>query len=70
MVEGVEVIYCDFYHESQSRNWWLHLYREATEEDLLQNHFLEDVGELVESKAIKIRYCPYCGKNLFEEASY
>jgi hypothetical protein len=66
----VEVIYCDFYDEEQTRAWWLHVYKEATEEDLIQNHFLQYVGELMESKAIKIRFCPYCGKNLFEEASY
>ena len=41
-------------------------YREATEEDLQENHHLETLGELIEYADIGIECCPFCGQKLDE----
>lgn len=45
-------------------NWLLTIYREATEEDLEENHHLEDVGDLMWQTEVSINHCPYCGERL------
>ena len=52
--------------EPGESSWCLRVYREATEEDLLDNHHLEQIGELVEYADIGIEHCPYCGQKLDE----
>ncbi len=44
--------------------WHLNINRVATEQDLEENHYLEEVGQTIESVAINILYCPYCGEKL------
>lgn len=39
----------------------LNINRVATEEDLEENHYLEEVGQIIELVSLQIRYCPYCG---------
>lgn len=38
--------------------------REATEEDLEENHVLEEVGESIWTFTAEIYNCPYCGSEL------
>ncbi|GHG73180.1 hypothetical protein GCM10010919_25790 [Alishewanella longhuensis] len=45
--------------------WLLHLIREATEEDLEENHYLNEVGEDIWTVSAEISFCPYCGCNLY-----
>jgi hypothetical protein len=44
--------------------WQLVLSREATKEDLENNHCLENVGEELWSLVAEINNCPYCGLSL------
>ncbi|PMH44495.1 hypothetical protein BCU68_03050 [Vibrio sp. 10N.286.49.B3] len=48
----------------EESTWTLSLYKEATEEDLESNHYLEMVGELIEKIKVPIIHCPYCGEKL------
>ena len=52
--------------ENQDGAWILNINRVATEEDLENNHYLEVPGETVETVAIAVLYCPYCGEQLNE----
>lgn len=49
-----------------SNGWYLNINQVATEEDLEQNHYLEEVGQTIEHVMFQIRYCPYCGALLDE----
>ena len=47
--DSVEIIYCDFYGDADDRlakEWWLHLYQEATEEDM-NNLKADKIGEII-----------------------
>lgn len=62
--EGVEIVFADFYGDlSNERKWWLHLYHEATEEDI-ENFEADEVGETISSNAMAISFCPFCGEKL------
>ena len=54
----------DTFHKSFT--WQIVFTREATEEDLESNHYLENVGEEMWSLFAEITNCPYCGKKLME----
>jgi len=47
----------------------LNINRVATEEDLEQNSYLEEVGQIVEFVGINIKFCPYCGEKIHEPDS-
>ncbi len=47
-------------------NWVLVIVRSATEDDLVENHYLEEVGEDIWCTAVEISHCPYCGIYLGE----
>lgn len=49
--------------------WALYLVREATEEDLEENHLLEEIGESIWSVHHEISFCPHCGMKLTPPAS-
>jgi hypothetical protein len=42
----------------------LHVCREATEQDLGQNHHLEGIDDVIWETIVEITHCPYCGANL------
>lgn len=52
----------NYFHDGST--WQLVVTREATEEDLANNHYLEVVGEGIWSIVVEISNCPYCGKEL------
>ena len=64
--EGVRIVYSDSYVNRNKHVWCLVIEREATEKDLDENHYLEEVGELLWSTSVEIARCPYCGKKLFD----
>ena len=62
---GVQIFQTD-YRGSGESDWCLRAFREATEDDLLENHHLEELGELIEYADIGIECCPFCGQKLDE----
>lgn len=50
--------------ESRDDNCILNINQTATEQDLEENHYLEEVGQAIFQVAINIKFCPYCGENL------
>ncbi len=65
--EGVTVVFDDSYFNRKNKTWRLQIQRTANEEDLMQNHFLEEVGETLWTTIIEITHCPYCGANLYAD---
>ena len=64
---GIRVEYSrSYFHERAT--WQLVVAREATEYDLENNHYLENVGDEIWSTVIEINNCPYCGEKLREES--
>jgi len=49
--------------------WVLVVAREATDEDLEEDHYLEGIGEELWSTVVEIAHCPYCGEKLGEVGS-
>ncbi len=67
VTDGIEIVFADFYDEDDAeKQWWLHLYKEASEEDIMDGE-AHDIGDLLFSSAIVISYCPFCGRNLNDE---
>jgi hypothetical protein len=64
--QGVQVISAKGYIPGRDKTWCLYIFREATESDLENNHYLEEEGDLIWTTAIEISHCPYCGRSLFE----
>lgn len=58
------MIYCTADQQDDTVVWVLSLYREATDDDLEQNHHLEQVGDLIWNTRVEIRHCPFCGAPL------
>ena len=52
------------WYEQAEDYFVLNLNRVATEMDLHENHYLEEEGQTIETVAIKVLYCPYCGEKL------
>ena len=50
--------------ENDEGEWLLNINRVATEQDLEENHHMEEVGQTVQHVAINVLFCPYCGKKL------
>ena len=62
--QGVEVRRDDELSDADTPIWVLSIYREATEVDLEENHYLERVGEILWNTLLAIRHCPFCGERL------
>jgi hypothetical protein len=65
--EGVS-IYLDHYSTLLRRApaWRLDIQREATEADLEENNYPEEVGQTLWTTSLEIRHCPCCGQQLSE----
>lgn len=61
---GVTIQRASDLRDDDSLGWVLSIYREATEEDLGENHYLEQIGELIWNTRLEIRHCPFCGEKL------
>lgn len=42
----------------------LQLNQVATERDLEENHYLEEIGQIISTLIVNVKFCPYCGENL------
>lgn len=60
---GVSIEYCGDYFQDDF-SWHLVIAREADETDLVNNHYLENIGDELWSVMLEINCCPYCGKSL------
>lgn len=49
--------------------WCLVVERVATEEDVEENHYLENSGEMIWSTVVGISHCPFCGALLESSSS-
>jgi hypothetical protein len=54
---GVSVLYAYETLGRESWSWCLHVCREATEEDLEQNHHLEGIDDVIWETIIEITHC-------------
>ncbi|EAZ97153.1 hypothetical protein [Marinobacter sp. ELB17] len=61
---GVAVRSGSGFFEDDDLGWCLFVERLATEDDLQENHYLEEVGEMIWMTAVEIKFCPYCGEKL------
>lgn len=52
--------------ENDEGEWLLNINRVATEQDLEENHYLEEIGQTIQHVAINVLFCPYCGQKLNE----
>jgi len=67
--KGVEVIFSRNGIDSYDSVWNLIIRRESTEDDLEENHHLEEIGETIWETILEISHCPFCGEilNKFKE---
>lgn len=63
---GVSIRSGAAYFEVEDLGWCLFVERLATEDDLQENHYLEEVGDTMWTTAVEIRHCPYCGVELLD----
>jgi NADH pyrophosphatase NudC (nudix superfamily) len=50
--------------EKNDQAWLLNINKTATEQDLEENHYLEEVGQVIYQVAVNVNFCPYCGSKL------
>ena len=62
--EGVDIVRAEQVLESDRWAWCLMISQTATEDDLEENHHLEEVGELLWQTNVGINHCPFCGEHL------
>ena len=48
----------------QKGEWLLNINHVATEQDLEENHYLEELRQVVAHVVINVLFCPYCGEKL------
>ena len=64
---GIQIIYSMDNIYRKDKTWQLIIRREATEDDLMENHMLEEQGQTIWETSLEIVHCPYCGEYLYEE---
>ena len=64
--EGVSIVFSMDNIERKAMVWRMFIRREAKSEDLDNNHYLEEVGEIKWETSIEIVFCPFCGEQLFD----
>lgn len=61
---GVAVCRAEHFLHGNEWQWCLVVGRLATEEDLLDNHYLKMPADLIWQTAVGISHCPFCGEQL------
>ena len=62
--QGVEIRRDGELSDAGPPDWVLSVYREAGESDLEENHYLEEVGQILWNTFLVIRHGPFCGEQL------
>ena len=57
-------IYKEMNPVTRKYDWKLSMVREATEKDLEESSYFEEIGDHVWQLTTEISYCPYCGEKL------
>lgn len=65
--EGTMVVYSYSECKEDKNCWSLVIQKEATEDDLVENSYFENIGDTVWETVVEILHCPYCGKQLSEK---
>ena len=58
---GLGVYRAEHFLKGENWEWCLVVQRLATELDLEENHYLENIGDTIWETAVGISYCPFCG---------
>ena len=58
---GLGVYRAEHFLNGENWEWCLVVQRQATESDLEENHYLENIGDTIWETAVGISYCPFCG---------
>ncbi|MGE6529925.1 hypothetical protein ACQKEM_13050 [Pseudomonas sp. NPDC077382] len=61
---GITVRLNNDYFDRRDSTWCLFIERQATEDDLEENHYLNEAGEIIWTTIVEISHCPYCGSKL------
>lgn len=67
--DGVSICWGPARFGSEDLGWFLVIERVATEDDLQENQYLEEVGDTLWTTAVEIKCCPYCGVGLTDARS-
>ena len=62
--EGVYVHRSEHWLQDSNWEWSLVIQRCADESDLEENHYLEEVGDIIWYTVVGIASCPFCGEKL------
>jgi hypothetical protein len=62
---GVQILYSMDTINRKDTIWQLIIRREATADDLMENHNLEEEGQTIWETYLEITHCPYCGECLY-----
>lgn len=60
-IQGIQIIQNIEYQGFDEKSWCLQIIREASEEDLEESTYFNEVGETIWETIIEISHCPYCG---------
>ena len=66
---GVNILFSMDQADRKAKTWRLIIRREATSDDLMNNHILEEEGQIIWETHLEIMYCPFCGERLFDKQS-
>ena len=66
---GVQILYSMDNINQKDTIWQLIIRREATADDLMENHILEEEGQTIWETYLEITHCPYRGESLYGEQS-
>ena len=58
---GIGVCRAEHFLNGENWGWCLVVQRLATESDLEENHYLENIGDTIWTTAVGISHCPFCG---------
>ncbi len=64
---GIQIHYSMDNIYREEKIWRLSIRREATADDLMESHILEEEGETIWETSLEITHCPYCGEYLYDE---
>lgn len=59
--DNIHVYRSDDFLQSEIWEWCLVVQRSADESDLEENHYLEEVGDIIWQTVVGISHCPFCG---------
>ena len=61
--DNVSIEYSDLYFGG-GKSWKMTVMRLATEDDVQENHYLDEVGDIIWQTVVTVNNCPFCGIKL------